>query len=515
MDTRINSVSGPVRQSHATVLPHACALRWLDRRAGHHPLPDALPFAAGLSRRGLLHLSNWGITLFQESRYFGLYYRYHFVSLEFRTDNVWAPLWLLSITALLSEALTARSAAGAGLLLGLCFGISMKSSLLLFAIAVAAPTALLLIGRGRLGYSWSYLMRCSGAFLFSAAIVPLVIIVFFAFKGLWRDFRYCVFDFNFLARGAGDAGSVYKGHPAVTLTLAFLIIGGLAWEITRNVEDAGRAFRRVFVLILCAVYFLTVKILWPISNRSYYLPFYPLAAVLLSGALLALDRRSVSMVCDWRRMFALTPLSAFVAVGELVVLIVSQPVWKDRTRQETDLLRNVLALLRPQDYVLDCKGETVFRRRCVRLVFETITMSAIQRGFMADNTPRECVQTGTCAVATTLIRRFPPETRRFVKRNYLAVTSNLRVAGQQLKAFSESVHRYDFVVTIPASYEIISRHRPVSGTLDGIPYQGARFLGAGLHRFESNLNAGDLILLWAQAADRHFIPMAHPSRRHG
>ncbi len=445
----------------------------------------------------------------------GLYYRYHFVSLEFRTDNVWALLWLLSVTVLLNKALTPQSAVGAGLLLGLCFGVSMKSSLLLLAIAVAAPTAMLLIGRSRLGYSWSYLMRCSGGFLFSAAIVPLAIIVFFAFKGLWRDFRYCVFDFNFLARGAGDTSSVYKTHPAFTLTLAILIIGGLAWKLTRNVEDAGRAFRRVFVLILCAVYFLTVKVLWPVSNRSYYLPFYPLAAVLVSGALLALGRQSVRIGRGWRRIFALTPFPALVAVGELVLLVVSQPVWKDRTRQETDLLRNVLALLKPEDYVLDCKGETVFRRRCVRLVFETITTSAIQRGLIADDTPRECVQTGTCAVATTLIRRLPPETRRFVKRNYLAVTSNLRVAGKPLKALSESGHRYDFVVTIPASYKIISREKPVSGTLDGIPYRGARFLGAGLHRFESTVNADDLILLWAQAADRHFIPMAHPSRRHG
>src|SRR5579884_714837 len=71
MDTRINSVSGPVRQSHAPVLPHARALCWLDRRAGHHPLPDALPFTAGLSRRGLLHLSNWSIVIFQEGRYLG------------------------------------------------------------------------------------------------------------------------------------------------------------------------------------------------------------------------------------------------------------------------------------------------------------------------------------------------------------------------------------------------------------------------------------------------------------
>src|SRR2546429_9861206 len=49
----------------------------------------------------------------------GLYTRYHFISLEFRTDNLWAPLWLLCITVLVTGPVTARHALVAGLLLGL------------------------------------------------------------------------------------------------------------------------------------------------------------------------------------------------------------------------------------------------------------------------------------------------------------------------------------------------------------------------------------------------------------
>src|SRR5437588_13097781 len=47
----------------------------------------------------------------------GLYARYHFVSIEFRTDNLWAPLWLLCVTVLVSGPLTQRRALAAGLLL--------------------------------------------------------------------------------------------------------------------------------------------------------------------------------------------------------------------------------------------------------------------------------------------------------------------------------------------------------------------------------------------------------------
>src|SRR5438132_6964967 len=72
----------------------------------------------------------------------GLYTRYHFGSVDFRSDHLWAPLWLLCITVLISGPLTVRRALVAGLLLGLCFGISMKSVLFLFSITVAAPMTL-------------------------------------------------------------------------------------------------------------------------------------------------------------------------------------------------------------------------------------------------------------------------------------------------------------------------------------------------------------------------------------
>src|ERR1700756_3654504 len=81
----------------------------------------------------------------------GLYSKYHFISVEFRTDNLWAPLWLLCVTVLVGGPLTVSRAVVAGFLLGLCFGVSMKSVLFLYSIAVAAPLSLFLVGRERLG----------------------------------------------------------------------------------------------------------------------------------------------------------------------------------------------------------------------------------------------------------------------------------------------------------------------------------------------------------------------------
>src|SRR5262249_19522919 len=294
---------------------------------------------------------------------------------------------------------------------------------------------------------------------------------------------------------------------------ALLVTVYVARRMIRGTDITGLAVRRGFVLMVCISYFLALKALWPIRNNDDDPPFYPLAAVLCSGALLAASNTLHGF--RWNQVLRKIPLPAFVALGEIVLLIGMQPSWKDRTKRETDLLRNVLALLQPGDYVLDCQAETVFRQRCVHAIFETITKSAIQRGLIMDNAPQRCVETHTCAVATTLIKKLPRDTRCFVKQNYLAATNDLRIAGEELKPSPADPRECDFEVTIPASYEIISPNQSVSGTLDGVPYTGARFLAAGRHVFESASTARNLTLLWAQAADRHFTPRSHHTFHHG
>src|SRR5215469_8908220 len=149
----------------------------------------------------------------------GLFTRYHLISLEFRTDNLWAPLWLLCITVLVARPLTVRRALAAGLLLGLCFGVSMKSILFLLSIALAALLTLLLVGRRNLALSWTHRLQCIAAFVVSTATIPATIMIFFAFKGIWRDFRYCVFDFNFLVRGASHNSLAYGIHLTLTIII--------------------------------------------------------------------------------------------------------------------------------------------------------------------------------------------------------------------------------------------------------------------------------------------------------
>jgi Dolichyl-phosphate-mannose-protein mannosyltransferase len=87
----------------------------------------------------------------------GAFPSYHFNVLEFRTDNLWAPLWLLCLTCLVSGVISVPRAAVAGLLLGLCFGVSMKSMLFLISLGLSAPLAIVLTGRKKLGLSVTHL----------------------------------------------------------------------------------------------------------------------------------------------------------------------------------------------------------------------------------------------------------------------------------------------------------------------------------------------------------------------
>jgi hypothetical protein len=445
----------------------------------------------------------------------GFYTRYHFISLEFRTDNLWAPFWLLCLTILVAQPLTVRRALVAGVFLGLCFGVSMKSLVLLLSIALAALVTLLLVGRRTLAESWTHLLQCIAAFLASTAAIPTIIVMFFAARGVWRDFRYCVFDFNLLARGASENPPGSRIHLTLTIIVAVTIIVYAARRMIRATDGAALAFRRSFILLVCTFYLLGFKTLWPVRSHDDDPPFYPLAAVLCSGAVLTASTNLFGLSRKGGGILRWIPVPAFIAVAEIVVLITNQPIWKDRTRQETDLLRNVLTLLQPGDYILDAKGETIFRQRCVRAVYEMITESAIRRGVILDDAAQRCIETRTCVVATTLIQTFPRDTVRFVEGNYLTVTNNLRVAGKELKPSLTNPARCEFEVTIPASYDIISPAEDVSGMLDGTPYHGARFLAAGSHRFDSASLSRGLVLLWAQAVDRHFTPFEHHSSPNG
>jgi hypothetical protein len=430
----------------------------------------------------------------------GLSTDYVFCSVEFRTDNLWAPLWLLCVSALLNGALTMRRALIAGFLMGLCFGVSMKTLLLVMSILIGGSVTLILVGRERLGIGWEQILGALAAFFASAMIVPATIVAAFALYGIWPQFRYWVFDHNVVPG--------LRNHPAwwvIIFAVGFPLVTLGARRIVAATPETVVAARRSFVFVTAGFFITALVSFWPFLSRQDYLPFYPLAFVICTGAVLTIsDRwaRHRNIAKIWR----VVPTPALVGVCELLVALLVHPFWEDKAKLESDLLRAMLKLTEPGDFVFDRRGETVFRQRCFYPIIETFTKERIRRGLMADNVIQRCIDTRTCVAI--LPDNMPPATFRFVEQNYLPIGNRLRVAGVLLHSSTDGKH-FDFETVIPASYKIIARDvRTVMGVLDGERYEGKeRFLSPGIHTFVQTSTGHDLVVFWAQAVDRHFRPI--------
>src|SRR6266404_552550 len=216
----------------------------------------------------------------------GLSFDYAFCSVEFRTDNLWAPLWLLCLSVLLNGALTMRRALIAGFLMGLCFGVSMKTVLLVMSILTGGFVTLIFVGRERLGIGWGQILSALAAFLAGALIVPATIMAAFAFYGIWPQFRYWVFDHNVVPG--------LRNHLAwwvIIFAVGFPLVALGARRIVAATQEAVVAARRSFVFVTAGFFFTALVSFWPVLTRQDYLPFYPLAFVICTGAALTISDR--------------------------------------------------------------------------------------------------------------------------------------------------------------------------------------------------------------------------------
>ncbi|HWP47259.1 MAG TPA: hypothetical protein VNM22_08875 [Candidatus Limnocylindrales bacterium] len=427
----------------------------------------------------------------------GLFPRFFLCSTEFRTDNLWTVLWLVTMVLLVRGPITFLRSFTVGILLGATMAVSMKTTLLLVTLSIAGLTTLYL-SAGYQPVNLSDLFGCVMRALVGFSLIPGALILFFFARGALEPFFYGVIKHNILP-GLGSWGKFRWYRLLFPIGYPFLWWG--AQVMIRRIPDPV-GIRRAFVFLVTGVYLSALYSFWPLIERQHFLPFYPLCLIFLTY--FVLDRAG-RWFKGWSVSFLRYLVPTGIALLEIVSLVVTEKPWQDRTRDQIELLKDVLTLTQPGDPVMDVKGEMIFRPRAFYYVLETITMERLKRGLIKDDIPERLMETHTY-VAALDNSRFPPRAGKFLRENYLPI-GRLRVVGQFLApSLSDGKYVFSFEVRIPAPYVIISEKGILTGWMDGTPCQGARFLTVGHHEFFTSPTEGRFALIWAQAVERGFSP---------
>jgi hypothetical protein len=251
-----------------------------------------------------------------------------------------------------------------------------------------------------------------------------------------------------------------------------------------------------FLYFAALLYFTLLKGFWPVITEEDYLPFYPAALLVAAPALLWLATLAVRNV----------PLAGPLLAGaELAGLLIAVSPFQDATTERIGLVADTLKLTSPADFVMDSKGETIYRNRPYPYVFESRTNHRIKMGVLRDDVAENLIRTRTPLAASTF--RMPHEARDFIKANYVPVAFRLRVLGQVLR---EKDTPFDgkcyFRIVVPQRYSLITPAGPPAGLLDEIPYTGPRELRAGRHSFRPEGNPEEIMLIWSTALERGYSP---------
>ena len=402
-------------------------------------------------------------------------------SLEFRNDNPWSALWMLSVVVLTGGPIAPLRLFIAGVILGTSAAISLKTIILVVTLLICAIATRALCGGDVSLRRWIAAIAAGLAGIF---VVPLIVIAVFVRLGAWPSMRYCLIDFN-------DAAVRVARHVAVNRAIYPLILGAIlyaAYRLTR-----GRTFdvvvrRRFFFGLFFFVFTASVACFWVMISPRDFVPVMPIGAVLGIPALQRIRMRHVSFTGAFT-------VVAFAFIGFTTYYADS---FENKTDEHITMMRQVLGLTRPGEPLIDYKGETIYRRRPFYYILEQITREQFERAWIPDTIERDVVA-AHCHVAQADGNFWPADGRRFLQQNFLDM-GRLRVSGQWLHQDG------GFTIAVPGEYVVVEYDGEAHGELDGSPYKGARYLQPGPHRFVHSVGPRRLAAMWAPAWNRGYSP---------
>jgi hypothetical protein len=233
-------------------------------------------------------------------------------------------------------------------------------------------------------------------------------------------------------------------------------------------------------------------LLCPLLESQDYAPFLPLASVFAAASLVGRARAAL--------------LAKPLAVAVILLALLLTHVRSHRFTSATtygQLIGDVLRLTDANDIVVDQKGETVYRRRAVRQLLETVTRQKLASGLVPDDLVEQICRAG--APVAVWPASYTGRTDVFIRTNYLPVSAQMAVCGRYISVGEIAAGQtIEFDTRVPNTYAIIDGCDRVDGILDGTPTTGPRFLSTGRHTFAPAANAHAVAILWAKAVQRGF-----------
>jgi hypothetical protein len=222
-------------------------------------------------------------------------------------------------------------------------------------------------------------------------------------------------------------------------------------------------------LALFAVWYTVVLLcFWPLLTPRDFLPLVPLAALALAATR--------------------------IAPAVLVSAAILASVWYARPWRPVDIpsrsrfVDAAVRLTAPGDYVFDLKGDSVFRRRPVYYIYDSVGRALTGNGTLPDLAPEQIVARGCCAAIADW-SHIPPRTRAFLNKHFIDA-GPMRVCGTVVRDGT-------FTIAVPQTYAVAGGGDRV--VIDGTPYRGPRFLAAGRHTLTSSGNEPVTVIWWRAA----------------
>jgi hypothetical protein len=345
-------------------------------------------------------------------------------------------------------------------------------------------------------------------FLAATLAVPAAIVWWFAAQGALWVMEYCVIGHQ-LIPGLKQWSYAPWVHWVFPVSVPLLAV--YAWAICGQSGDSRLAVRRAIAGLAPLLYIALLVSYWPEVTREDALPYIPLMPFALAPLVLPLTTGGLARFKPLFWKFA-APL---LVIAEIVGILHAEHLKQHRLEVTSHSIADVLLLTKPGDYVMDEKGDYIFRRRPSWWVYEPVTVVRVRAGLINNELPQQLAATSTKLCYLYSGRRAWAEVTAFITRNYLPFdphAQDLGAAGKEIGNAPDEA-TFNFFVRIPQRYAVVSETGATEGLLDGLPYHEPVELAPGPHRFKRTAGGGRAAIILAAVVENGFKPLFDVSER--